>query len=224
MLLNETSFMEVHGHTDRPGLLLVQEDGMSHKPSSLLQLTVTEILRYWAMLSPAQRIAFLEVKIPTFSATDDGTEFLTTLKFNLENETFFDRFAGYFHSFNCLERDVREQLSAGREKEANYRLFGRKYDSLGTLLSRTTKDDATIDDVNRYVILLSARQLCGELRRTFPDYWRSRREDALALEKDLDFCTEVRARLAAKHLEMPAFLDWFDKWFMNRACPMEIQS
>lgn len=223
MLKKETSFMEVFGHTDRPGLLLVQEEGMSHKPSELFQLTITEILRYWAMLSPAQRAAFLEVKTPEASGPDENGEFLTKLKISIDGETFFDRFAGYFHSFNCLERDVREQLSAGRVKEANYRLFGRKYDSLGTLLGRTMQADASTDDVNRYVIFLCARQLCRELERDFPEYWRSRREDVVTLETDLAYCTEVRARLAAKNPEMTAFLDWFDPRFLQRAEPMEIK-
>jgi hypothetical protein len=223
-MLKETSFVEVHGHTERPGLLLVQEEGMSHKPSVLFQLTVAEILRYWAMLTPAQRVAFLEAKAPETSVAGEGTEFLTKFKLILAGETFFDRFAGYFHSFNCLERDVREQLSAGREKEANYRLFGRKYDSLGTLLSRTMDDNALTDDVNRYVIFLCARQLCAELRRAFPDYWRSRREDVLALEKDLGRCEAVRTRLAAKNPEMPGFLVWFDQWFLKRAAPVEVKA
>lgn len=223
-MLKETSFVEVHGQTERPGLLLVLEEGMSHKPSVLFQLTVAEILRYWAMLTPAQRVAFLEAKAPETSAAGEGTEFLTKFKLILTGETFFDRFAGYFHSFNCLERDVREQLSAGREKEANYRLFGRKYDSLGTLLSRTMDDNALTDDVNRYVIFLCARQLCVELRRAFPDYWRSRREDVLALEKDLGRCEAVRTRLAAKSLEMPGFLDWFEQWFLKRAAPVEAKA
>jgi hypothetical protein len=220
-MLKETSFVEVHGYTERPGLLLVQEEGMSHKPSVLYQLTVAEILRYWAMLTPAQRTAFLEAKAPEISGDGDGTAFLTKFRMNLANETFFDRFAGYFHSFNCLERDVREQLSLGREKEANYRLFGRKYDSLGTLLSRTMEENALTDDVNRYVILLCAQQLCNELSHDFQDYWRSRRADVQILESNLGRCVEVRTRLVAKAPEMADFLSWFDQWFLRRSAPME---
>jgi hypothetical protein len=223
-MLKETSFVEVHGNTERPGLLLVQEEGMSHKPSVLFQLTVAEILRYWAMLTPAQRTAFLEAKAPETAGDSDGAAFLTKFRMNLANETFFDRFAGYFHSFNCLERDVRDQLSAGREKEANYRLFGRKYDSLGTLLSRAMEENALTDDVNRYVILLCAQQLCNELSRDFRDYWRSRRADVQTLEGELGRCAEVRARLAAKATEMPDFLNWFDQWFLRRSAPMEAEA
>jgi hypothetical protein len=221
MLRRETSFVDVYGYTERPGLLLVQEEGMSHKPSELFQLTVAEILRYWAMLTPAQRAAFLEVKAPDVADAADSVEHLTRLKISLDGETFFDRFAGYFHSFNCLERDVRESLSSGREKQANYRLFGRKYDSLGTLLNRILADDVLTDDVNRYVILLCARQLCAELRRDYPEYWKSRREDVQRLEDDLSGCADFRGRLAAKDSEMPGFLDWFDQWFLKRGRPTE---
>jgi hypothetical protein len=223
-MLKETSFVEVRGHTDRPGLLLVQEEGMSHKPSMLFQLTVAEILRYWAMLTPAQRTTFLETKSPELTMVGEGAELLARFKISLTSETFFDRFAGYFHSFNCLERDVREQLSARREKEADYRLFGRKYDSLGTLLRQAVSDTGLFDDVNRYVIFLCARQLCNELSRVFPDYWLSRREDVLALEADLAQSAMVRTRLAGKNQEMPSFLEWFDKWFLKRASPMEMEA
>ena len=223
-ILKETSFVEVHGYADRPGLLLIQEEGMSHKPSVLFQLTVAEILRYWAMLTPAQRSAFLEAKTPDVMALGEGAALLARFKINQAGESFFDRFAGYFHSFNCLEREVREQLGAAREKEANYRLFGRKYDSLGTLLRQAVSDTGLADDVNRYVIFLCARQVCNKLSRAFPDYWRSRRVDVLALENDLAQCAEVRTRLAAKHQEMPAFLEWFDQWFLQQTLPMEVET
>lgn len=223
--LKETSFVKVHGHGDQPGLLLVQEDGMSHKPSVLFTLSVAEILRYWAMLTPAQRIAFLEAKAPDMAAGDEGAALLARFKVNLGGDTFFDRFAGYFHSFNCLERDVREQLSKGRLKEANYRIFGRKYDSLGTLLRQSVADNNGLtDDVSRYVVLLCARQLCNELARDHPDYWKTRREDVDGLEADLDRSAEIRARLAAKSAGMPAFLDWFDMWFLKRAQPLEVST
>jgi hypothetical protein len=151
-ILKETSFVLVHGHTDRPGLLLVQEEGMSHKPSRLFQLTVAEILRYWAMLTPAQRSAFLEAKAPEAALTGEGAELMARFTALQSGETMFDRFAGYFHSFNCLRDEVRQQLADGREREADYRLFGRKYDSLGTVLELAGSDQGLSDDVSRAAI------------------------------------------------------------------------
>ncbi len=155
--------------------------------------------------------------------TGDGAALVARFKATVSPETFFDRFAGYFHSFNCLEKDVRDQLASGREKEANYRLFGRKYDSLGTLVNRAMEESALADDVSRYLILLCAQQLCNEISRCFPEYWRSRRDDVAELQSDLAHCAIVRGRLAAKSPNMPEFLDWFDQWFLRRAVPKEAE-
>jgi len=223
-LLKETSFVEVHGHGDRPGLLLVQEEGMSHKPSLLLRLSVTDILRYWSMLTPEQRSAFIEANTLEIGCNQDGADLLAKVKIDLQRQTFFDRFAGFFHAFSCLEREVREQLATGREREADYRLFGRKYDSLGTLLDRVFADILIGDDIERYVILLCARQLLNDLGRDFSEYWRARRKDVQAIESTLERTNEIRARLAAMDAQnMPAFLDWFDPWFLKRAKPLEEQ-
>jgi hypothetical protein len=45
--LPETSLFKVYGEGSIPGYLLVQEEGMSHKPSLLMQLSAADILRYW---------------------------------------------------------------------------------------------------------------------------------------------------------------------------------
>ena len=56
------------------------------------------------------------------------------------------------------------------EREAIYRLFGRKYDSLGSLLDRITGESGDGDPVDTYVMVLCARQslryadLAGVLR------------------------------------------------------------
>lgn len=55
--LGEHAMLVVHGDGDAPGLLLIQEEGLSHKPSLLLQLSAADILRYWALLTQAQRSA-----------------------------------------------------------------------------------------------------------------------------------------------------------------------
>lgn len=221
-VLRETSFVKVQGPGEESGLLLVQEVGMSHKPSQLLSLSVAEILRYWALLTPAQRSAFLEAKASEGIPADEAAALVARFRLTLQAESFFDRFAGYFHSFHCLETEVREHLEAGREKEATYRLFGRKYDSLGTLLKQALGADAGLDDdVSRYVVLMCARQLAREVKGDHPEFWHDRRVDAKALETELERSDEVRTRLAAQSPEMPGFLDWFDSWFLKRAKPME---
>jgi len=194
---------------------------MAQKPSLLLNLTAADILRYWSLLTTDQRAAFLEAKTLELGLDQEGSELLARAKINWGNQTFFDRFAGVFHAFSCLENAVREKLGAEppREADADYRLFGKKYDSLGTLLDRVFSDSALTDDVERYILMLCARQVVQELRRDFPDYWQQRKPQALALESTLQRTQEIRNRLALSenHQDMPAFLDWFDVWFLKRA-------
>lgn len=219
--LRETSFITVHGLGDEPALLLVQEEGMSHKPSLVLDLSATDILRYWALLTAEQRSAFLESHAPQHALLGDGADLVTVVKALRGEETFFDRLAGFFHAFHCLEREVREQLKAGRPREACYRLFGKKYDSLGTLIERVAVGSGVSDDVDRYVILMCARQLCQELAREHAEFWSDHRRDTRALDASLSCSNEVRERLVAKAPEtMPSFLDWFDRWFLKCAKPL----
>ncbi len=86
----------------------------------------------------------------------------------------FDRLAGYFHAFTCLERAVQEAIESGRVKEANYRLFGKKYDSLGNLLDKVASSTEGTDAVDRYVIVMCARQLCQQIARAYPNTVLSR--------------------------------------------------
>ena len=67
-------------------------------------------------------------------------------------------FAGFFHAFGCLERSVRKSLDDGQPKQASYRLFGKKYDSLGTLLERVAAQRETLDAVDGYGILMFCKQ------------------------------------------------------------------
>lgn len=224
-LLEETSLFFVHGETNKPGMLLVQEEGMSHKPSLLLRLSAADILRYWALLTPAQRAAFLEARAPELSLTGQGADLVTRAKTALDNDTVFDRFAGFFHAFSCLERSVRDALADGKEKEANYRLFGKKYDSLGSLLDRITSDNEKLDPVDCYVIVMCARQMCQELGRAFPDYWSRRSDDVKVLQKRFDGLKATRDALVEQNgEEFREFLDWFDRWFLSRAEPAETDS
>ena len=227
-LLKETSFVEVLGHGERPGLLLIQEEGMAQKPSILLSLSAADILRYWALLTADQRASFVEAKTLYLAQDQDGSELIAKVQATKAEQTFFDRFAGMFHAFSCLENAVREKLSAKPpcESEADYRLFGKKYDSLGTLLERVFNDTTLTDDIERYILMLCAKQTVQELKREFEDYWRSRRDEAFDLEQALARTEEIRQRLAVSnmHSDMAAFLDWFDNWFLKRARTQEIDA
>ena len=221
-LLPETSLFEVLEETGDPALLLVQEEGMSHKPSLLVHLSPADILRYWSLLTPDQRAAFLEAHGPGLSPTDQGADLTAICRRLQDHDTIFDRFAGFFHGFGCLERAVLEAIEDGREKEADYRLFGRKYDSLGSLLDRIQKDREKTDLVDRYLMVLCARQLLQVVSRAYSDYWKSRAADVAAIETHIAELDTIRAELVGN--QDPAFanfLDWFDSWFLKRAAAVE---
>ncbi len=214
-----TSIYQVVAEGSEPGFLLVQEEGMHARPSLVDQLSAADILRYWALLTLEQRAAFIEARVRI--AGDDDP--LVAKLAPLPNETtLFDRFAGVFHAFECLEQRVREALEEGHTREANYRLFGKKYDSLGSLLERVVADVTAGkgDRVEHYVVILCAKQLVRELGRDYRDYWREHRDAAKELDALIDSASSLRSSLAASGPEMPAFLDWFEKWFLKRAEPI----
>ena len=198
---------------------------MSHKPSLLFRLSAADILRYWSLLTPEQRAAFLDARAPEIALTGQGADLVARAKIALEKDTVFDKFAGFFHAFGCLERAVREALATQHAKEADYRLFGRKYDSLGSLLDRVGSEEGAGDDVDHYVIVMCAKQLCQEIARDFPDYWRAHAADARALDKRFEQLEAIRVRLNECNLgDFGSFLEWFDRWFLRRATPVDGES
>lgn len=216
--LETTSIVHVHAGDAPPAPVLVLEEGMSHKPSLLLSLSAADILRYWSLLTPAQRAAFVEARAPELALTGEGADLVARVLPVPEEESLFDRFAGYFHAFGCLERGVREALAQNREREANYRLFGTKHDSLGTLLDRVLAAEGELDPVDRYVLLLCALQLVQELSRDHGDYMKAHRAELAGIEARLGRLEEIREQIAREDpAELPAFLDWFQRSFLRRA-------
>ena len=66
-----------------------------------------------------------------------------------------------------MRQRVREALGDNRRREANYLVFGEKYDSLGSLIRRVS-EEATSDHSKRtehYVVMLSARSTEEDARR-----------------------------------------------------------
>src|SRR5487761_59834 len=220
-ILKETSLVSVFGEQTHPTTLLVQEEGMSHKPSLLMQLSISDILKYWALLTPEQRSAFLEARAPELAVNDEGSDLMTRMRLTPETNSLFDRFAGIFHAFGCLERLVREAIENKNAREATYRLFGKKYDSLGTLLNKVLSAKEGADDVDLYVTVLCSRQIIREIAKSYPDYWQERQTDARDLELQIESAMIVRERLIARDPKaMPGFLTWFDRWFLRRATPV----
>ena len=142
---------------------------MEHRPSLLMQLTPEEILEYWSLLTPAQRAQFVEARIL------DRVEGLPIARVDRlhARDTLFDRFAGIYHAFGCLERAVDTALEDGRDAEAEARLLGAKYDSLPNLLEKTIERPDG-DPIIAYVTFLCATQLRRELSRRHREFFRER--------------------------------------------------
>ena len=222
-MLGETSLFKVLDEAPEPGLLLVQEEGMSHKPSLLLRLSAADILRYWSLLTPQQRAAFIEAHGPEISVHEQGSDLVTRFRATKDDDTIFGRFAGIFHGFGCLERTIFESLEHDRDREATYRLFGRKYDSLGNLLNRIQSERDKSDPVDRYVVVLCARQLCRQVAQKYPDYWKQNADDVADLDKRIEEAGTVREEMIAERgADFADFLAWFDPWFLRRAERVEV--
>ncbi len=213
-VLAGTSFIDVTVEGHDPGTILVRETGMAQKPSLLLTLTPEEILRYWSLLSPEQRAVVIETKIGEISGwsgpTKDRPGGVTT-------DSMFDRFAGIFHAFARLEGQVSEELERGNERDANYRLFGEKYDSLPNLVKKVIEDEEG-DLVNRFVTLLTARQLLSRLRKSHPAFFEEQSELASRLEDQLTAIEQLKKQIVLPDdIDRTDFFDWYEKSFLWHA-------
>jgi hypothetical protein len=222
-ILPGTSFLEVSVEGGEQSLILVREEGMAHKPSLLFSLTAEEILRYWSLLSPEQREAFLSDKArPLFVAEGLVAPGKSP---PASPDSMFDRFAGIFHAFARLDEHVRRAIEAGHVKEAEYRLFGRKYDSLPSLLDKVI-NEPEMDPVNRYVTLLTAKQLLDRLRRQsvedarYETFLSGHSRQQKELQVKLNYSEELRGQFEfGSPEEKERFFRWFERMFLAEAKP-----
>ena len=220
-ILPSTSLLTIKVDGEEPATILVQEEGMAHKPSILLNLTVSDILRCWAALTAEQKAILLEERYLELRGPISGL--VSKPLGRLETGGLFDAFAGMFHAFGSLERRILGALAAQRDKEVVYLLFGKKYDSLPRLLARVLDEEKEADPVKRYVLLLCARQVLECVKKEAPEDFRAaHRQDFLALAARLDKVAEVREALSfATPDERHDFLEWFEAWFLRRAEPLK---
>jgi hypothetical protein len=214
-ILPSTSFLAVSADDGPTATILVQEEGMLDKPSLLFHLTSAEILRYWSLLTPEQRAAFLAERV---GAIPEALIQLgqTSQPLPSAGNSIFDSFAGIYHAFQALETFVLEALEAGRFKEAEYRLLGKKYDSLYNLLDRVLQETEG-DLVGRYTIVLSAKQLLREVERAYPEFRKAHWERFKTLKRRIIEAERIRQSFSfGDRTEREAFLTWFDDWFLAR--------
>jgi hypothetical protein len=210
-LLASTSFLEIH-HRMGKWRVLIREESMNHRPSLLISLSPEEILMYWSLLSPAQQEYFLMEKLAG-QATLQGLSAGNSNRYII-NDTVFDRFSGVFHAFEQLIDHVNNAIAAGRENEAEYRMFGAKYDSLPVLLEKTiSREDG--DDVMNYITFLCARQAKKRVATAYPEFMKAHTKDVRALNRLLDQQTLIRKKISPKIEDSAPFLDWYEKMFLS---------
>lgn len=224
-VLLSSAFLTVRIEGQDDATILVQEQGMARKPSLLLNLSLADILRCWSALTPEQKQALMEARFGELVASQGGVPgALSSGVFPRppEKSNLFDTFAGCFHGFASLESRLKAALSQGREKEAIHLLFGEKYDSLPHLLDRLDAPEQALDAVDRYVILLCARQVLEQLEKHQQDFAAAHARDLQALGLRLAKSEQVRPLFTfGEPAERKQFLDWFERWFLKRAQPTE---
>jgi len=209
-MLRSTSFLNVK-YEDKAWRVLVREENMAHRPSLFLDLTPEEILEYWSLLTAGQRADLIERR--TIAELEGlPTAPLAGLR---SRNTVFDRFSGVYHAFGCLQRHVEEALDSDREREAEARLLGAKYDSLPSLLQKTF-DAKEGDAIVRYVTFLCAKQVRDHLQRQHREFFSSRRLHVDHLDALLGHLDDVRADLPLATADSDAeFIQWYEAAFLK---------
>jgi hypothetical protein len=167
---------------------------------------------YWSLLSPAQQEYFLMEKLAG-EATLQGLSAGNSNRYII-NDTVFDRFSGVYHAFEQLIDHVNNAIASGRENEAEYRMFGAKYDSLPVLLEKTiSRKDG--DDVMTYITFLCARQTKNRVATAYPEFMKAHTRDVRSLNRLLDQQTLIRKKISLQIEDCAPFLDWYEKMFLS---------
>ena len=167
---------------------------------------------YWSLLSPAQQEYFLLEKLAK-EATLQGLAAGDSHRYVM-SDTVFDRFAGVYHAFEQLIKHANDAIASGRDKEAESRMFGAKYDSLPLLLEKTiSREDG--DDVMNYITFLCARQTKKRIAKAHPEFLKDHRKDARALNDLLKQLPMIRDKLSHQIKDSTQFLDWYEKIFLR---------
>jgi hypothetical protein len=217
--LLSSSFVTVAVEGAPDAIVLVDEEASTDKPSLLSTITPDEILRFWSLLTDAQKQEFFETHADELGDDQVALWIGADATRLVGQDGIFGKFAHVYLSFGNLERAVRRALAAGRQKEAVDRLFGRKFDSLRRFVERISEKPEP-DPVRDYVTLLCAIQLLDVLRKEEPDFYaRERRRFDLSVDSRAALETvKARFTFAAEEDRRP-FFDWLEHWFLRRAAP-----
>jgi hypothetical protein len=199
--------------------VLVQEYGMSRKPSLVATWSIADVLEYWSRLTAEQRAAFLAARIG--NVPEGVAEKLDAQARLARTESFFTSAAGIFHGFEMLRKQVVASVKNGKDRQADYQLFGKRHDSLPNLIDKACSPEGTEDAVQSYLVLLCARQLSRELRRRREPFFSDKRNELAKLEASTKYASELATRLELGK-DGAAFLKWFERHFLRNLRNREV--
>lgn len=214
--IENSSFLQVN-YGDTSWRILIREHNFSHRPSLIAELTAQEILKYWALLTPAQRTLYLERRL-----IDSLEGIATTSSGSIaEVDSIFQTYAGIYHAFGHLQRHLTSCFEEERFREAETLLFGKKYDSLPELLDKVSEsDECEFDPTEKYVTFLTAKQLRNWVYRVQPCFVQERtkmmQDMHETIERGLRTCSDT---LKKANDISPRFLAWFESQFLQEVSP-----
>jgi hypothetical protein len=214
-VLVSSALLRVRLAEGQQGTILVQEDGMSRKPSVLLSLSPTEILAYWSRLTPSQRVQYLEERFDTVDGSALNREGIEAFA-NPAMTSMFDTYAGLFHAFDMLREQINAHLEQGKTKAAEYLVFGNRHDSLPRLLEKVVENTHAQDAVSRYLTLLCAHQLLKWLKRAHREFASLYATELQTLYHQSKAFDRIRGELDVG-ADGETFLDWFERRFLQQA-------
>lgn len=210
-VLVSSTLLQVAMEDGRHATILVQESGMARKPSLIASWSIADVLEYWSRLTPEQRSAYLIDKAG--SVPEEMIEDADRAARLQQTASFFTSFAGLFHGFEMLRKQVLQSLADGHDRQAEYRLFGQRYDSLPVVVERIVKGEEK-DPLQSYLLLLCTRQLARELRGRDEPFFEQHRADLDALERHTRHADTLRGRLDLGP-DGDEFLKWFERHFLR---------
>jgi hypothetical protein len=215
--LKTSALVTLYTSDNQAGTILVQETGMTRKPSMLVTLSVTDILEFWSRLTPEQQSEFLESRLSPLQMEEDAA----ALQYRPipAGGGFFETYAGVFHGFEMMRQRVLHAIEEGKEERADYLLFGDHHDSLPRMISKIEAADDGVQPLVRYLIFLTARQLLEEFGGLLDvPFFQDRKTDVRALLARTKATASVTSQLALED-DAEQFLAWFESHFLKRAKP-----
>jgi hypothetical protein len=203
--------------------VLVQQQGWSHKPLDLPDLTPAQILAIYAGMSAERRQLLLaSEKIRQLLLRHQGME-LGSMPDHVGTEQFFSEYAEIFNAFRVLCRRMLQALEDNRAAELDYYLTGTGIDSLPTLIDKAIAQDDDhqhLSGVSAYLLLLCVEEIYSNkpfARRPHVGRYRERvRRELEQLERS------DRIRLDSFTGDQRAvFFRWFREQFSRQYRPVE---